>query len=1039
MNLPNHLTPVSYHLRNFNKYVQLDLAASQFGNLTLVGENAAGKTTLANCFFPMLIDGSTATPSFNPAKGTEKVAKSTNARNSQQDTRTFKSMLLGWGPSAMKVRTGYSYLTMRSITRQVILGLGARRTADETSGATWWFAVINESVTRPLKLVTTDAQGHSLTEDEFKTANAALGEQLRVFASAGDYREYVAAHVYGFNDGATLGQLANVYRLLASPILTGGNARFTPIKAALRDAQPSIDDLIIHNAAGTQREVNRKNGLLLRIEQAQKRLAAMKRDIFWRNLNHINEIGLKPYGALHADYEQQKEKATQAQAAIAKYDQQLDLLTSSLKEAQIELRELDVAKAKQAVIEQQRAALVEQIQRDQERLQRYTKQQAQLENLQVELTTITEQIQALVAKQQAVNTDRLAPLQVKLNGQAAQLHELGQVLAQPDLATTNKKFNTYIQRLNQSVARYESLAQQINNLSQDVAIVGDMQTQMSNSIERRTQGPLVSRAREGLQQDNRTIHENGAAKMNQQFQQLKTQRDNLLTAHSDLKIVLATADLLATLTTQQAQLAAIVEQLTQFAQQQVSLKAQQAGVQQQIKTLQVSMEPDFEPAQVQQTIAQRQQMLAALVIDHQLNDKLAQANQAVMDLTAEEHSLSERKSTQQGRQQAAESNMRTKAAQLATSATQIEQMLKGLAPYLPAATHLQTVDDANTFAKAHGSEIRNSRYSDIADRIRQRIHRSNRDGVDRSALDTLFAERGHEEIASAMYQGAVEQDDVTAVAFDINQAQSIMAAELAGVTQSLAELKSGNDMAKETYLIAAVQRISTQYRVITEYNQMLADGLSNTQGIKLRVALTPVDVAASVITEACDLTAEKRPTLQAEIERRLQLLANDAEVADDDVQFMQHAHDLLDTRQWSEFHVQIKRRQSAVDAFEEVDDKFVRSGGSGAEKAQAMVLPLLLVPKMLLQQSNVNDTPYLVMFDEFADKLDPETAKSFAKTIANFGFDFIATMPSGAQNKILADGVANIAYEVIAPAQQNDGQFHQNQVQPVLRWQSRDE
>lgn len=51
------LTPVSFHLRNFNNYTTLDLPASENGNLTLIGENSAGKTTLANCFFPMLIDG----------------------------------------------------------------------------------------------------------------------------------------------------------------------------------------------------------------------------------------------------------------------------------------------------------------------------------------------------------------------------------------------------------------------------------------------------------------------------------------------------------------------------------------------------------------------------------------------------------------------------------------------------------------------------------------------------------------------------------------------------------------------------------------------------------------------------------------------------------------------------------------------------------------------------------------------------------------------------------------------------------------------
>ena len=39
------LVPVSYHLRNFNKYAKLDMQAAKNGNLTLIGENAVGKTS----------------------------------------------------------------------------------------------------------------------------------------------------------------------------------------------------------------------------------------------------------------------------------------------------------------------------------------------------------------------------------------------------------------------------------------------------------------------------------------------------------------------------------------------------------------------------------------------------------------------------------------------------------------------------------------------------------------------------------------------------------------------------------------------------------------------------------------------------------------------------------------------------------------------------------------------------------------------------------------------------------------------------------
>ncbi|NLR11899.1 hypothetical protein HEQ45_05610 [Lactobacillus sp. ZJLC29-4] len=215
---------------------------------------------------------------------------------------------------------------------------------------------------------------------------------------------------------------------------------------------------------------------------------------------------------------------------------------------------------------------------------------------------------------------------------------------------------------------------------------------------------------------------------------------------------------------------------------------------------------------------------------------------------------------------------------------------------------------------------------------------------------------------------------------------------------------------------------------------MLNEGVSRKQSIKLRVTLTPANVSDKVIAEARNAQLSERPALEAEIEKRLSKLASDLTVADDDDAFMQKAQEMLDTRQWSDFKVLIKRRQSDEHHYEEVDDKFVQSGGSGAEKAQAMVLPLLLVPKMVLRQANQEDAPYLVMFDEFADKLDPETAKSFAKTIARFGFNFIATMPGGSQNKILADGVDNMAYEVIAPQVENDNLFHLNQVRQVLTW-----
>jgi len=303
-------------------------------------------------------------------------------------------------------------------------------------------------------------------------------------------------------------------------------------------------------------------------------------------------------------------------------------------------------------------------------------------------------------------------------------------------------------------------------------------------------------------------------------------------------------------------------------------------------------------------------------------------------------------------------------------------------------------------------------------------------------LDSIFEDRGHTDIASAMrQQRSINQGDLQIVSFDIKHAQKLIFDDKAAVEKSLNQLNSGNEAAQMTYIEAAAHQISDQYDLIDGYNEMLAHGVQKSQGIQLKVSLDPVNVGQQVIDEARDDTLSKRPALLKEVQQRLERLANDVKVANDNELFMEEAHQLLDIRQWSDFQIWIHRKQAETGEFELVDDKFVQSGGSGAEKAQAMVLPLLLVPKMVLNRSKKSDAPHMVMFDEFADKLDPETAKSFAKTIDHFGFNFIATMPSGAQNKVLADGVENIAYDVIAPAKKNDGKFHKNVVREAMIWQ----
>ncbi|MDF3334545.1 SbcC/MukB-like Walker B domain-containing protein [Lacticaseibacillus rhamnosus] len=1029
------LVPVSYHLRNFNKYAKLDMQAAKNGNLTLIGENAVGKTTLANCFFPMLIDGAITTPSFNPAKNTEKMSQSTSARNSSRDTRTFESMLLGWGPGAMKVRTGYSYVLLLSDQRQVVLGLGATRVQDDPHKPTWWFVVISNETQTPIVLQTTDNKGRSLDKLGFKDANAALGDQLHVFERPEDYREFVATRVYGFSDGKVLGRLANAYRLLASPTLTSGNEKFAPILAALKDAQEGIDPMVIHRVADSQRQVNFYRGLLKRIGEGQRRLKRMKSRIFWHNLNHLQEILLTPYSRLFASNAADRENLIHTEQEVAAYKAQLGDLNQALVEVTTLLEQLRDEKAEQDQLIKRRTQYDEQIAMLQKELDDYQTTQAKIKKLQAKLAELVAQHDALTQQLNAHLQTQLAPIKVQLLARTSELNDFSNVMQADAWEEIQTRLSHYLHQLSAAKVQYDGLEETMNRLSADIEITKQMQTKMGDAIDTRVQGFGSGRVHDGLQQDNQTIHEAGAAQMNKQYQPLLDQQTAILAKHPDLKMILKNVTILPQLTAIQKQLKPLIKTLSKLQAELRANEGQQSAQQATLDAVKGTVDLDFDAESLQAKITRSKAERAALKIDPDLPKRLSATATKQQKLNQQVQSVESEINQRQGTIHVLTANIKSATTRLEECAADGASKLKTLKPYFPEDVQLKDIDELLVFAHGNRSRIRSSSFGDISEQIGRLIHRHDGQGEDRNALDVLFAERGFPAEASAMrQQRSTSNNGLTVVAFDINDAMRLLREDYAGVEKALAEEKSGNDMAYTTFVQAAVAAISAQYHVMTTYNEILAQGASH-QHIKLKVRLSPVEgIAPEAITEACDSQRQQRPHLEALVKQRLEQLANNTEVSDDDDAFFAAAENLLDTRKWSDFQVLIRRRQSGENDFEVVDDKFVQSGGSGAEKAQAMVLPLLLVPKMVLQRSKLRDAPHLVMFDEFADKLDPETAKSFAKTIVNFGFSFIATMPSGAQNKLLADGVDNIVWDVMGSPQQGDGKFHLNRVQQNFIW-----
>lgn len=1040
MTLRETLTPVSFHLRHFNHYTTLDLQASANGNLTLVGENAAGKTTLANCFFPMLVDGSIATPSFNPAKGTDRLDKTSAPRNSARESRTFEGMLLGWGPGAMKVRTGYSYMVLRSQTRQVIVGIGAHRAVGETRKPTWWFVATSRDPQTALNLQTVDQDGVSLEYEAFTAANTQLGDDFKVFTQVRDFQDYVCKEVYGFSTVKQLGQLAAAYRLLASPILTAGNARFTPIREALKSAQESIDPQVIEFVASSQREVNRKNVMHQRLVRAAERLARLKKEIFWRNLNRLQELTLTPYGTTHQKTEKMIGQRETLQRQLVETQEQLTRVQPARERAEQLVDQLKAAQLRQKLIEEQRHDKQSRLTALQQRCAQYQLLHDQLADHQRSLATEQAAQAALVRQRQQLNQEHLMPLHAQLDAKTADLPRLLALMTQATVTPSQlaSDLQGYLRELTKLETRYRNLVKNQQHVSDDIQIVEAVRETLDTRIDQRTQGPVVGRIRGGLHQDNLEVHEQGKSQMSTRYQHLEEQRKELLQDHPDLQALLKQASLSTWLTTT---IQAFDKWAQAFADLKQQVTQQETAVhyaQQRVTDTQTTLDqnfPDFDVVTAQQQVNHLQAELDALVIDPQLTQKLVTAMAQQTEYRQQEQGFRGQVTTFTTQIQTLNQRITDLETQLQDLGQRTETALTALLPYDPADQSVQTIQDALTFVQQHGSEVRNHHFSDLTDHIGRLIHNNNENGMDPYALDTIFEERGHGEIASAMrQQRSIQTGDLRVVSFDINQAQAFITADVTAVEKSLTQLASGNEAAQRGYLMAAVHQITDQYRLVAGYNQILTHGTPDEQGIRLKVTLVPTEVDQAVINEALDATLEERPHLQAEIQQRLARLANDVQLANDDAAFMAEAQQLLDIRQWSTFKILIHRKQAAADTFEEVDDKFVQSGGSGAEKAQAMVLPLLLVPKMILHRSTVADAPHLVMFDEFADKLDPETAKSFAKTIAHFGFNFMATMPSGAQNKLLADGVANIAYDVIAPKQAADGKFHRNTVRPAMIW-----
>ncbi|MFC6177618.1 hypothetical protein ACFQAV_12440 [Companilactobacillus huachuanensis] len=830
------LRPVSFHLRNFNNYTMLNMPASQNGNLTLIGENAAGKTTLANCFFPMLIDGSIATPSFNPAKGTDRLDKTTT-RNSANDTRNFEGMLLGWGSGAMKVRTGYSYMLMESEKRQVIVGIGAHRAVGESRKPTWWFVAINEDLSNELSIQTTDEVGRSLEKDEFIDRNQDLAGIFKIFSQVNEFQNYVSEKIYGFTNPKSLNQLAITYRLLASPILTAGNARLTPILEAMKNAQEGIDTQVIDFVANTQRDVNRKKAILERLTRAEKRLIRLKKEIFWRNLNRLKELTLDPYGDNHDKLTKQSNMKEHDQHKLDDYVRQLGILQPMLQQSEELVQDLQKKMAEQKTIEELRHGKQDQVKSIMQRLAVYESLKKQYDRQQAELETSQKRMDQLKARENEF-IQQVIPLQNRITD-LTDLTQLQQATQGNDLDKLVVGLDHYLRRIKNLKVKYDGIQQNQKHLSEDIEIVTEIRENMDGKIDLRTNGPVVGRIRPGLHQDNLEVHNAGANKMSLRHAALEQERKDLLATNPDLQRFLNTEALFK-------ELKEISEQLKQFNKDLNNIKSEidkqdyqfnviKKGLDESVNRLELEYK-NFDIDEQNKEIEDLRIEIDALVIDPKLGNKIVNAKDAQAKYQQSERELNNKKTATQTRIEGLVQRITELENILTKLADQTEADLKILEPYMIDGIELEKITETMRFVDSKRSDIRSHSFNDLSSKISYIIRHDNENGIDPYALDSIFEDRGHTDIASSMrQQRSINHGDLQIVPFDIKHAQKLIVDDKEAVEKSLEQLNSGNEAAQMTYIEAAAHQISDQYDLIDGYNEVLAHGVQKSQGIQLKV------------------------------------------------------------------------------------------------------------------------------------------------------------------------------------------------------------
>lgn len=1064
MTLNKTLTPICYSLRNFNHYHNLDLKPLDNGNLALVGLNTVGKTMLVNCFFPMLINGLTKKPSFNTAPGMEDVDKNTEQRDKSKQIRTFETMLLGM-TNPQPERTGYSYIILRSQKRTVVLGVGAHVKQGFPKRTKKWFFVIEGDSKDDLRPITLkdDVEDQlnkfipSLDRDEFIDQNQVkFGEKFNSFiAPSGnqdseDYTNYVATRIYGC-DKATLNRLARTYQVLMTSNLVAGSDDISPAQRALSNVQSPIPNDIITamidkfdaQRAYDERKKNydeligdpedlTKQG---RLDQIAKALSDLNqwslRGELWINYHDKNEH------LTHFEHIQNelKTKLNQIEIQITDKQTQSDAAHQDLEE--LIRKKLDQADINSKInIQENIVRLNERDLKQNEGLQtKYRQLTTQVIHQQHELDDSkerlkkakkhgTEQTQAL--KTAISNHPSLAPLLTvknseflpKINSIKKQLYVIKDI--QRELTNLNKRW--------QQADEYSYLFQ-------------STKTDLDQSIIK-TLAPLPEPQYETkLLADNAQIHQSALKTVEQNGTELLAQINQLKQANPDWNMA----------TDQQQAIQALIDTIIQIYEDVEKLasqiKQQTANVTElnkQVDEIDIN-KLDKEAQSYQTAINQAKDKISEFeqLVDQDLDDQIAKSENVVKILDEEFIDLKGELKVVKHEQDETDVSQTQLTEQVAELKQQITARLKNARPWLT-----QTFQEYDNYAKQHHvkkltTDGDKAYCKEQADRFLNKIKRlinppySQYPNFENKALNDLLQAIGLPDLA--LEQGeAIEQnnDNVWRTGFDVTALkQNVIDYIPVDQTNTLV-----NDEL-DAYCKTVGLMILDQQEYINTINTALQQNQTKT-GIKIQVDLDYSQgyqdnkkanvINPALLAEIKDAGNEEKPLFKQFVEDLLIRQQKEAKAKNlDEITRLEQLEKDLDYRIWSTLSIMIY--SEATGRYEIVDNNFVSSTGSGAERSQATLILLMLIPKLILDECSEPDAPRLLFMDEFGSKFDVQNANNLLNIFKIFQFSVIITKPNNDYAVLLEDGVANRIYE-IKKGDSTNGNFPINSVAIIGDW-----